>query len=208
MNRKTLHAAISLVFCCSAESLSVGGGTTVTHTKFPKTTELLSAKDTVRRSAIGRFRAARRDLTRQLAAIVHPSTGMALSKAQRGSACFVLAEMRTPDAGAMAALIAAIDQNFFPNIMRDIPFGILNPSAALVRIGEPAVSPVMDALAVEAKSKRIDLLCETLKRIKGLDSSVLLLKNRLAVETDGTKRRRFRACLDLLLKQQKEKPRG
>ena len=174
---------------------SSGGG-------YPKIAELLSEDKTVRSKAIRQYVSTQRELSRQLAQVVHPDTGKNLDRELRGNACYLLARIRTKDSArrAIKALIAAIDEDFLPLRMPDIPFGILNPPDALIAIGKPAVAPVLDELVKteEDAAKRIGKLRSVLRAIEGDDCALIRIQARIDKEADPKKKARLKATLEWL----------
>ena len=167
-------------WCLSDSSANMPGR----RTEYPTVADLTADNVGIRGPAVLKYVKAQKDLAEELGRIVHPNTGKRLSKAQRGSACFLMATMRTPNPKAIAALVAAVDEDFLPPLMSDIPYGILSPADALIRIGKPAVGPVLDELAKAKGEMRIQLLRTVLENVEGIDGALSQVKRRIELEKD------------------------
>ena len=170
---------------------------------YPTITEMLSQDKTARLRAIQRYVLTERKLVEQLSQLVHPATGKKVDKELRGSACFLLARMRTTNRKAIASLIAAIEEDFLPPFSVGIPFGIMDPASALVGIGKPATGPVLEALATKGGKKRMERLRWVLQVVEGVDCAIVRLKKRIDKAKYVAKQRRLKASLEYFLDKKK-----
>jgi len=129
-----------------------------------------------------------------------------LDKELRGYACFLLAQIRTPDSDrrAIEVLIAAIDENFLPSSGSESPYGILEPPDALIAIGKPAVKPVLDELAnTEEGGNKLVRLRNVLygieaDGIEGVDCALIRIQAHIDKEANPKKKARLKATLEWL----------
>jgi len=173
---------------------SLGGG-------YPKIAEMLSEDKTVRSKAIRQYVSTQRELSQQLAQIVHPDTGKNLDRELRGNACFLLARIRGKDSDrrAVKALIAASGESFLPPFMSGYPPYILSPGDALIAIGKPAVEPVLDELAnTEEEGDKLVSLRNVLYGIEGDDCALIRIQAHIDKEADPKKKARLKATLEWL----------
>ncbi len=163
---------------------------------YPEIAEILSKDKKVRSNATWQYWSTHDKLTKELAQVVHPDTGGKLDKELRGTACFLLAVIRTRNRKAIESLIAAIDESFQPAMTSEIAFsGIQDPSRALIAIGRPAVAPMLDELANTEDKQKTASLRRVLQVIEGVDCALIRVQAHINKEADPKKKARLKATL-------------
>ena len=104
---------------------------------------------------------------------------------------YLLGEMRPTDTNAVHYLIQHIDlkplnpesyESLGPR-WQDYP-----ASEALVKIKEPSISPILNNLPGETNDLRRHLMCDVLKQVEGKSRAQTDIQQRLAMESDATRR--------------------
>jgi len=138
-----------------------------------------------------------------------------LNSDEKVLAVWLLGVLRPADTNSLAILIEYIDLKAtkFDFKTRLPRWGDYPAEEALIGIGKPAVSPILQHLPSETKELRRHLMCEVLIRVEGRKGEVFneaegkvaaqnQIKQLIAAETDSTKRANLQAALKELQPQQ------
>jgi hypothetical protein len=186
---------------------------------------LLSGNAQERAAAEKELLDARMELVSRLISLAKDVDNQNKRKESVCAAMFVLGEMRAPEAVDMLVSLAAFPKSnvsgdgYLPApfygmgtteqtykerqyaVFMQCPLKDLAAVQALVKIGEPAVGPIMKKLSItEMDIKRYACL-RFLVEVKGLDGAKRLLKEALGKEGDEANRERLQMAIRLLDKQ-------
>jgi hypothetical protein len=113
-------------------------------------------------------------------------------------AIYMLGELRSFH--AVTELIANIDlkaSKVDPRL-RDARWGLYPAQEALVKIGRPATSTILDKLPSEAAPLRRKLMCDVILDVEGKDVARFLLDQEKGKQADPAKRANLEAAMKLL----------
>lgn len=121
-----------------------------------------------------------------IAKLVRQINGSALNNDKMVLAVYLLGELRPNDPDSVGALIRLVDLRALRMDPKgdSVRWGWYPAQEALVKIGEPAIEPVLKQLAIETDARRLRLLCGVLTCVKGRDGLRLDIArgNRAALE--------------------------
>jgi hypothetical protein len=110
---------------------------------------------------------------------------------------YLLGELHASDLNSINVLIENIDLKA-PRIdprFDIVRWGDYPAEEALVRIGKPAINPILDHLLEEKNKLRRHLMCEVLLKVEGKEAARMQMKQRFDKESDISKRANIELAL-------------